>query len=100
MATLTIRVIKSFEYRTTKNIILHDVSLSTTVKDLKDLLQKRISTDAGFKPYRTTKFDTLKTYFKSHGSKSQNLIINIDQSGFLEDEKTLEELGIGFVFLI
>ncbi|KAF9413939.1 hypothetical protein BGZ94_000558, partial [Podila epigama] len=29
-ATLTIRVIKSFEYRTSKNLILHNVDLTTT----------------------------------------------------------------------
>lgn len=40
-AVLTIRVIKSFEYRTTKNVILHHVDLtSLTVGALKELVQK------------------------------------------------------------
>ena len=32
-ATITIRVIKSFEYRTEKNLVLHDVNLETTTVD-------------------------------------------------------------------
>lgn len=35
-ATLTLRIIKSFEYRTEKSLVLHDVNLeTTTVGDLK-----------------------------------------------------------------
>ncbi|KAG0348267.1 hypothetical protein BGZ54_004676, partial [Gamsiella multidivaricata] len=38
-ATLTIRVIKSFEYRTTKNLILHNIDLTaTTVAQLRELI--------------------------------------------------------------
>jgi hypothetical protein len=69
-----------------------------TVSALKTLVNERISTENQFKPYRTTKFDSLKMYFKSHGTKSQNLIVNIDQSGFMEDDNTLEGVGIGTFF--
>lgn len=35
-ATLTLRIIKSFEYRTEKSLVLHDINLeTTTVGDLK-----------------------------------------------------------------
>ncbi|KAF9353326.1 hypothetical protein BGX26_008900, partial [Mortierella sp. AD094] len=38
-ATLTIRVIKSFEYRTSKNLILHNIDLTnTTVGQLRALI--------------------------------------------------------------
>jgi len=33
-ATVTVRLIKSFEYRTIKNLILRDVDLNLTAKDL------------------------------------------------------------------
>lgn len=40
-ATLTLRIIKSFEYRTEKSLILHDVNLiTTTVGELKDMARK------------------------------------------------------------
>lgn len=34
--TITLRIIKSFEFRTEKSLILHDVNLGLTVKELKD----------------------------------------------------------------
>lgn len=43
-ATLTIRIIKSFEYRTERSLVLHDINLeTTTVGDLKDIARKGIT---------------------------------------------------------
>ena len=43
-ATLTVRLIKSFPYRTVKNLILRHVDLTkTTVGGLKDLIRSRLS---------------------------------------------------------
>jgi hypothetical protein len=40
-ATLTLRIIKSFEYRTQRNLVLHGVNLeTTTVAQLKDIARK------------------------------------------------------------
>lgn len=40
-ATLTVRVIKSFEFRTEKSVVLHDVNLETvTIGGLKELVRK------------------------------------------------------------
>ncbi|KAJ3173460.1 hypothetical protein HK101_011030 [Irineochytrium annulatum] len=96
MVTVTIRLIKSFEYRTFKNVVLHDLDAeTTTVSALKALLRQKIQTESGFKPYRNVDFDTLKLYFVTHGAKTQNLIINLDHDDwFLEDAKTLSEVGI------
>lgn len=52
-ATLTIRIIKSFEYRTEKSLILHGVNLEEmTVKRLKEVALEAVQTGPGFKPYR------------------------------------------------
>jgi hypothetical protein len=83
--TLTVRIIKSFEYRTTKNIVLHgtrhasatdpdhpnpDFSLDTTnVADLKEICKKKIATTPGFKPFLNTTLDCMKLYFFAHGQK-------------------------------
>ncbi|KAG0211013.1 hypothetical protein BGX33_004568 [Mortierella sp. NVP41] len=85
-ATLTIRVIKSFEYRTSKNLILHNVDLTAT----------NIKTTAGWKPYQTTVFDTLKLYTKAHGAKTMNLIINMDHDDWIlsNDDEILADRGI------
>ncbi|KAF9172609.1 hypothetical protein BGX21_007164 [Mortierella sp. AD011] len=78
-ATLTIRVIKSFEYRTSKNLILHNIDLTnTTVGQLRALIIEKVKTTSGWKPYQTVVFDTLKLYTKAHGAKTMNLIINMD----------------------
>ncbi|KAJ3415755.1 GTP-binding protein of the rab [Chytridiales sp. JEL 0842] len=94
--TITVRVIKSFEYRTCKNMVLRDVQPeTTTTKQLKEILLEKIKTEPGFRPYQTTKLDTLKLYTKAHGTKTQNLIINLDHDEWImDDEKTLAELGI------
>ena len=40
-ATLTIRVIKSFEYRTEKSLVLHNINLeTTTVAELKEIARQ------------------------------------------------------------
>ncbi|KAI8353928.1 hypothetical protein B0O80DRAFT_426751 [Mortierella sp. GBAus27b] len=81
-ATLTIRVIKSFDYRTYKNVILHSVDLTTTTvaKLREDIMQ-----------------NTLKLYTKAHGAKTMNLIINMDHDEdwiLADDNKTLADYGI------
>lgn len=40
-ATLTLRIIKSFEYRTEKSLVLHDINLeTTTVGRLKEIAKE------------------------------------------------------------
>lgn len=40
-ATLTVRVIKSFKYRTEKSLVLHHIDLTqTTVRDLKNIAKR------------------------------------------------------------
>ncbi|KAH8117154.1 cytoplasmic protein [Phellopilus nigrolimitatus] len=103
-ATITVRIIKSFEFRTEKGLILHDVDLeTTTVSKLGQLARQAIQTQAGWKPYRTLvdtddesrALDTLKLYTKAHGAKTTNLIINLDHDEWiLEDgSRTLAEVG-------
>ncbi|KAJ1956615.1 hypothetical protein EC988_001254 [Linderina pennispora] len=92
---ITVRVIKNFEYRTCKNLILKVDLANTTIAELKDLCRQKIQTEAGFKPYRNVELDTLKIYTQAFGHKTQNLIINLEDEGFLRDElATLEFAGV------
>ncbi|KAF9129190.1 hypothetical protein BGX30_014052 [Mortierella sp. GBA39] len=96
-ATLTIRVIKSFEYRTSKNLVLHNIDLTTTnVGQLRALIIEKIKTTPGWKPYQTVVFDTLKLYTKAHGAKTMNLIINMDNDDWIlsNDDEILANRGI------
>ncbi|KAI8365246.1 uncharacterized protein BYT42DRAFT_589323 [Radiomyces spectabilis] len=97
-ATITVRVIKNFEYRTCKNLVLQHINLEeTTVGELKSLVKERIHTTSGWKPYQTVQLDTIKIYTVAHGHKTQNLIINMEDDEKLilaDDAATLAWLGI------
>ncbi|KAF9066845.1 hypothetical protein BDP27DRAFT_1329839 [Rhodocollybia butyracea] len=95
-AILTVRIIKSFKYRTEKSLVLHDVNLvTTTVGQLKETVRQAIQTQPGWKPYRSVELDTFKLYSQAHGAKTTNLIINLDHDEWIldDDSKTLGEFG-------
>ncbi|KIJ69542.1 hypothetical protein HYDPIDRAFT_172910 [Hydnomerulius pinastri MD-312] len=95
-ATITLRVIKSFEYRTERSLVLHKLNLeTTTVGGLKDIARRAIQTGPAWKPYRNAVLDTLKLYTKAHGAKTTNLIINLDHDEWIldDDGKTLADVG-------
>ncbi|KAE8216436.1 hypothetical protein CF327_g448 [Tilletia walkeri] len=96
---LTVRVIKSFEFRSMKHLVLHGVDCTElTVGGLMERCRKEISTQPAFKPFRSfaPKLDTLKLYTRAHGSKTTNLIINLDHPEWIYDDesKTLADLGV------
>ncbi|KAK9485232.1 hypothetical protein V1527DRAFT_409242 [Lipomyces starkeyi] len=96
-AIITLRVIKSFEYRTERNLILKDIDLTrTTVGELLELAKKCIMTQGGFRAFRNVEYNTLKLYTKAHGSKTTNLIINLENDDWIlsDHSKTLHECGI------
>jgi len=96
-ATITVRIIKSFEYRTQKALVLKELNLKeTTVQDLIDRCVQAIKTAPGFKPYRTLQLDTLKLYTQAHSHKTMNLIINLDHEDWIlnDKNKTLAEYGV------
>ncbi|KAI0003323.1 hypothetical protein BJV74DRAFT_876245 [Russula compacta] len=96
-AIITVRVIKSLEFRTERSLVLRDINLeTTTVGDLKEITRNVIQTQPGWKPYRFAHMDTLKLYTQAHGTKTTNLIINLDHDEWiLSDEgKQLSECGL------
>ena len=72
---LTIRLIKSLEFRSFKNLILNikEPTSSITVKRLKEIIQAEIK-NKNLKVYLQNDFDTLKIYMKPHGSKVSKLL--------------------------
>ena len=62
MATLNIRVIRSFQHRNIRNVVLKDVPLETTsVSDLRRLVTERLATAPGLPPpVRRYDYDTFK----------------------------------------
>jgi len=91
-----VRVIKSFEYRTHRSLVLHHLNLeSTTAADLKKAILQTVQTQSPWKPYRNVTLDTLKLYTRAHGSKTTNLIVNLDHDEWIiqDEDKTLADLG-------
>ncbi|GAA5819996.1 hypothetical protein JCM11251_005439 [Rhodosporidiobolus azoricus] len=94
---LTLRIIKSFEFRTTKNLLLPHVDVTqVTVGQLKEICREQVKTAPGFKPYRTVELDTLKLYTRAHGAKTTNLIINLEHDDDIlrDDSATLQSVGV------
>ncbi|KAH9019504.1 cytoplasmic protein [Lactarius hengduanensis] len=95
-AIITVRVIKSFDFRTERSLVIREINLeTTTIGNLKTIVRDAIQTQAGWKPYRSASFDTLKLYTQAHGAKTTNLIINLDHDDwiFSDESKTLAESG-------
>ncbi|RKP13044.1 hypothetical protein BJ684DRAFT_16519 [Piptocephalis cylindrospora] len=91
---LTIRMIKSFEYRNFKNLLLHDVPLTLTVAELKERALTQMRSSSGYKPFLNVTFDTMKMYTQAYGAKTNNLIINLDHPEWvLQDDAILADLG-------
>ena len=57
MVVITVRCIRSFEYRNVKNMVLHDVDLeNTTTEQLLAKVLEKIQSDAAFAPHKTKKY--------------------------------------------
>ncbi|KAH9462767.1 hypothetical protein MJO28_002460 [Puccinia striiformis f. sp. tritici] len=88
-ATITVRVIKSFEYRNSKNLVLHHIDLETTsIDELLTLCLQQISSAPGWKTFQNVALDTFKLYSKAHGSKTTNLIINLDHDDWILEDRS------------
>lgn len=86
-STVTVRLIKSFEYKNFRNIIFHNLDLSSlNLGDLERMTRVRIDSSPLliklFPKDLSTPLDTFKLYYTRHAAKTNNAIINVG-----EDEK-------------
>ncbi|CAN6622728.1 altered inheritance rate of mitochondria protein 29 [Trichomonascus vanleenenianus] len=100
MAIITVRVIKSFPYRTIKNHVFKNVDLhKVTAGELRDMIKEVIKTQGAFRAFRNNiaDLDTIKIYTKAHGSKTMSLVVNMENDDewiLADDSKTLAEYGV------
>lgn len=95
--TLVLRLIRSFEHRTIRNVVYHDILVRVTVFDLIRFVKEDIKTRTNLPPpFRNFPFDTLKIQHKAFGAKTSDPVINTmnDEELILSPNKTLEECGI------
>ncbi|GMG19741.1 unnamed protein product [Ambrosiozyma monospora] len=99
-SVITVRIIKSFPYRNVKNHIFQHVDLKNmTAPQFLAMIKETIKTTGSLRPYRNVEYDTLKIYTHAHGSKTMNLVINMehDEDWILDlknDVKTLADYGL------
>ncbi|XP_028390864.1 UPF0538 protein C2orf76 homolog [Dendronephthya gigantea] len=97
MATVTVRLVRSFEYRNMKAIVLRDVDLDISIEEFKVLITAEIKKSSILPPpFKTFAYDTLKIEYKAHGSKTSDPLINTtdDDKLMLNPEKSLRKNGI------
>lgn len=83
-ATVTVRLIKSFEYKNFRNIVFHNLDLSTlTFADLEAMTRERIAANLVlsrlFPSNSSAPLDTFKRYYTRHSAKTNNAIINVGE---------------------
>lgn len=100
-ATLTVRLIKSFEYKNYRNVVFHNVSLSDlNVGKVEGMVRERIAAspllNRLFPTDSPMPLDTFKMYYQRHAAKTNNPIINIGEDEKLvlcDHTKSLDKLG-------
>ena len=86
--TITVRFIRSFEHRNSKNLVLHNVSPTLTTEELRDLAIEKLQTAPGFvPPFKKYPFDTFKIETQAFGAKTNDPVIRLDE----DDQRILKE---------
>lgn len=95
--TLTVRLIRSFEYRNIRFVVLKEVNPNCTVQQLMDQIDRDIKTRPNLPlPFKTHSYDCMKINSFAHGAKSNDTAITLshDDEWILDPKKTLLESKI------
>jgi len=75
-STIIIRVIRSFEFRNIRNIVLKDVPLTITCEELLSLVFQKLPIAPGLPPpFRKYDYDTLKVTARSKTNETNYSLI-------------------------
>uniref|UniRef100_A0AAA9SVQ9 Chromosome 2 C2orf76 homolog n=1 Tax=Bos taurus TaxID=9913 RepID=A0AAA9SVQ9_BOVIN len=95
--TITVRLIRSFEHRNFRPVVYHGVHLDQTVKDFIVFLKQDIPLRASLPPpFRNYKYDKLKIVHQAHKSKTNELVLSLEDDDrlLLKEDSTLKAAGI------
>ncbi|XP_019409403.1 PREDICTED: UPF0538 protein C2orf76 homolog isoform X1 [Crocodylus porosus] len=96
-ATITVRLVRSFEHRNFRPVVYHGVHLDQTVKQFVAFVRNDVSSRTGLPPpFRNYKYDTMKIIHQAHRSKTNELVVSLedDDKLILRDDSTLKAAGI------
>lgn len=94
---MTVRLVRSFEYRNFKPVVFHEVNLEQTVQEFIQNVLKDIETRPGLPPpFRKYHYDTMKIIHQAHGAKTNDLVMSLDDQDkpLLQENQTLKEAGV------
>lgn len=77
--TITVRFIKNFEFRTTKNLVLHDIGTRITIEELQKKSLEKMKDSSGFKPYLNVTFGILLCCLVPFNDIAQLTVTNSDR---------------------
>ncbi|XP_053452947.1 UPF0538 protein C2orf76 homolog isoform X2 [Nycticebus coucang] len=95
--TITVRLIRSFEHRNFKPVVYHGVNLDQTVKEFIAFLKQDVSLRTNLPPpFRNYKYDKLKIIHQAHKSKSNELVLSLEDDDrlLLKEDRTLKAAGV------
>ncbi|XP_076858999.1 UPF0538 protein C2orf76 homolog [Brachyhypopomus gauderio] len=96
-ATLTVRLVRSFEHRNFKPVVFRGVHLHQKVEEFIAFIKNDISTRPGLPPpFKTFDYDTMKIIHQAHGAKTNELVMSLenDEQLILRDGLDLRACGV------
>ncbi|XP_056649735.1 UPF0538 protein C2orf76 homolog isoform X3 [Monodelphis domestica] len=96
-ATITVRLIRSFEHRNFKPLVYHGVNLNQTVKEFIVFLKKDVPLRAGLPPpFKNYKYDKMKIIHQAHKSKTNELVLSLEDDDrlLLKEDWTMKAAGV------
>ncbi|XP_073926666.1 UPF0538 protein C2orf76 homolog isoform X3 [Castor canadensis] len=96
--TITVRLIRSFEHRNFRPLVYHGVNLDQTVKEFLAFLKQDVPLRTSLPlPFRNYKYDKLKIIHQAHKSKTNELVLSLEEDDrlLLREDSTLRAAGVG-----
>ncbi|KAG6937850.1 chromosome 2 orf 76, partial [Chelydra serpentina] len=96
-STITVRLVRSFEHRNFRPVVYHGVNLDQTVKQFITFVRNDVSLRTGLPPpFKKYKYDTMKIIHQAHGSKTNELVVSLedDDKLILKEDSTLKAAGV------
>ncbi|KAM3854312.1 UPF0538 protein C2orf76 homolog isoform 4-T5 [Vipera latastei] len=94
---VTVRLIRSFEHRNFRPVLYRNVNLDQTVKEFIAFVKKDITSRTELLlPFRKYTYDTMKIIHQAHGSKTNELVVSLEDDDrlILEEGSTLKAAGV------
>ncbi|CAM2100590.1 UPF0538 protein C2orf76 homolog isoform X1 [Caretta caretta] len=96
-SAITVRLVRSFEHRNFRPVVYHGVNLDQTVKQFITFVRNDVSLRTGLPPpFKKYKYDTMKIIHQAHGSKTNELVVSLedDDKLILKEDSTLKAAGV------